>query len=347
MARRKKTSATDREARRRSDRRSFLSRSLVASGALLAAPSTLAAGCGASLSSAMASGEMRDSMDRLERGLGTIRAIPPGTIARQLTWMSRPELSERILRQALEGLVVADVTRSLPAGERLPRPLAARLVRELPAFEHSTRTHHALLARMPDRARRQLDERIRREPDITMEIAGWLDEHADELGTARESRLQLRIAARDVQSRLRRQSANAVVDDCVAKVERVMARSGNSLAFARSSMVPAMIDAIWQEVDGVPSEGGTSLAAPGRALPRPPGQQHFEDDMEWSRFMDQSNRFWSARWRRPGDEELLIGPALMPFGSVTCGVLLIAGLIVLLVGAVQNANWDGVPRDVH
>jgi len=32
---------------------------------------------------------------------------------------------------------------------------------------------------------------------------------------------------------------------------------------------------------------------------------------------------------------------MMPLGLVTCGLLLIAGAIVAIAGAVQNGEWDG------
>ena len=50
---------------------------------------------------------------------------------------------------------------------------------------------------------------------------------------------------------------------------------------------------------------------------------------------------WNASWARPGDAEIRLGGIRMPLGLVTCGVLLIAGLITLISGEVQNGEWDG------
>ncbi len=340
------------EQRFRVGRRRFLSRSAFASSALVAAPSVVALtapGC-ATLSHAMGAARAQALADRLDAGLDRIRSVPQGTLARQLTWHARPDIAEDVLRQTIESLVVADVARSIPDGTQAPRALAERLGAELPVVARAVDTHHALLSRMPGSARRRLDLRIRQEPEIPTEVADWIDRNAAELGAARESRLQLRLAARDVKVRLRRQSANAVIDDCVAKVERAASRSGGSLAVARSVRTSAMIDAIWQQVEGAPGSSGfgRSLSPPVVHLAPPPPSasppmRSPQQDLEWARFTDTSDRFWSARWERPGDHEIIIGATMMPFGLASCGLMLIVGLIVLIAGAVQNASWDGTP----
>ena len=52
---------------------------------------------------------------------------------------------------------------------------------------------------------------------------------------------------------------------------------------------------------------------------------------------------WSEFWARPGDEEIRMGAIMMPFGAISCGLMLIIGLIVLIAGHVQNGDWDGTP----
>ncbi len=329
------------------DRRTFLTRSALASGALVA--TTSGVGCGAAAPGGLVSTDLSGELEaRLARGLARVRDVPRGEIARQLTWVARPDISENLLRETLESLVVVDVARSIPEGQSVQGPLADALMAELPVLGRATDAHHTLLARMPASARAKLDEEILKEPSLPMDIAEWVDRHARELGTATDSRMKLRWAARDVQARLRHQSANAVIDDCVAKVERVLERSGRPLALARSDAAKAMADAIWQQVDGAPSSGGGLGVPPppagSTAPPQPQGPSLGAQDREWASFVDDSHRFWSARWRRPGDQELRVGAIMMPFGLLTCGLLLIVGLIVVIAGAGMNANWDGTPR---
>ena len=329
------------------DRRSFLSRTALGSSvALVGAPvlgSAVAGsitGCGgAPVLPELASREVRQLHARLDRGLARVRAVPRGDIARQLAGHPRPALAEDILRLGLETFVVADVVRSVPEGVSVPPSLQARLTPELPLVDRYTNTYHALLTRMPPTARRRLDAKLRSKPEAAMEVAGWIDEHAGTLGVAGESRLKLRQAALTATTRIRRQSTSAVIDDCLAKVDRVVARSGRSLSMARSIVTGAMIEAIWQQVDGVPPGGGLGgdgLGAPG---PEPAPAQ--------PEVVDVGPQQWSARWGRPGDEEIEIGAIMMPFGLLTCGLLLIIGLIVLIAGAVQNSVWDGTPQAVQ
>ncbi len=316
-------------------RRAFLARSALASGALVAG-----AGCGAAFpQSSLTRGEARELLARLERGLDRVRSVPRGAIARELTWQARPDRGESIIRHTIEALVVSDVARSLPEG-RVEGPLAARLTEELPVLQRATVIHHALLSRMPTAARAGLDRRLRREPDIPTDVAAWIDRHAAELGTGMESRLKLRRAAHDVGVRARRQSAAAVIDDAVAKVERVVGRSGGAAALARARDADALLQGVWDQLGDGRGAGG-ALASPTGA---PPGVVSPED-YEWEGFLNAGERFWSADWRRPGDEEMRIGTIMMPFGAISCGLMAIIGLIVLIAGLVQNGDWDGIPRN--
>ena len=345
------------EAAFRVGRRRFLAGSALASSALIAGPAAVGlAGCG-TLGSAMSSRDALALETRLDVGLGRLRNTPRGAIARELSWHPHPQVAEDVLKQTLEALVVADVARSLPPG-RAPTALSTRLGRELHVVSRATDTHHALLTTMPGSARRRLDTRIRREPEIPSQVAGWIDRNAAELGTARESRLKLRQAAHDVSTRLRRQSANAVIDDCVAKVERAASRAGTSLAVTRSTRVSLLLRGIWQQADAVPRPSGRALTPPGPSthIPVPPAGGSMpptaapsalaraSQELDWARFTDTSDRVWSARWARPGDREIAAGAVMMPFGLASCGAMLLVGLIVMIAGSVANANWDGSPR---
>lgn len=329
------------------DRRSFLARSALGAGALLAsAPALGASGCGARHAMPELGGLEADALAaRLERGLSRVRDFPAGQLAEAFPDLRRPELSENILRTTLGGLVVADVARSVPDAVRVPRGLAEPLTGALPLVGESAELHHALLTRMPSEAKRSVGARIRERPATVTDVAEWIDGQGRELGVARESRLELRRAAMNVGVRMRRQSASAVIDDAVQKVGRVVARSGSSYALQRSAAVAAMIDAIWQE--GVPGGAGASLTAPSATYlaAAPYRVRAPSDDEAWSRFLTpEGPPRWSAEFARPGDEERRIGFIMMPFGAISCGLFLIIGLIVMIAGSVQNGDWDGMTR---
>lgn len=323
------------------DRRSFLARSTLGSAtalAGLAGVGSQSAGCGAAHGRpVLGAVESAELLTRLERGLAAVREIPVGVIAAEIPWQVRPEHHETILRLGIESLIVADVNRSVPVGTGVSRALAERVAAEVPMLERAVGTYHALLTRMPPAARRDLDRRIRERPDAPMDAAEWLDQRAGVLGIDPGSRLLVRDAASNMAARIRRQSASAVIDDALAKVERAVARSGNALAHAASATTVAMIDAIWQTVDG--AGGGPSGTTP------PPAPSAYAAPASGAYVgasaVEPTTTRWNESWARPGDHDIEIGAIMMPFGLITCTVLLWVGIGVLVHGISQNNGWDG------
>lgn len=198
-----------------------------------------------------------------------------------------------------------------------------------------------LLERTPPIARRQMDLRLRDYPDAALDVAAWVDQRAGNLGVESSSRLDIRQTASGLTVRARRQSMSAVIDDCLGKVERVRART--ALSLSPSAATAAMIDAVWQTVDGTGSPGAT---------PAPPSSYVYTDPASPSGViitpaadptLPASDGRWSERWASPGDPEIEYGAimmALCPVGPP----LLIVGLILIIVGCVQNGEWDGTPH---
>ncbi len=150
-------------------------------------------------------------------------------------------------------------------------------------------------------------------------------------------------------SRMRRQSANAVLDDCVAKLDEVFARQGAVLPADLRTHTAGIVDAMWQQVDESTSQassGGSTSAAP-RGASRV-AVSDVDPLVVPDRFASLGEMAsptepvqWNESWARPGDEEIRLGAIMMPLGLVTCGLLLIVGIIVLVVGEEQNGSWDG------
>ena len=167
------------------DRRTFLSRGAMASGAALAVAPTALAGCGgASLRPTLSAHETADLVARLERGLSQVQGAPAGAFATAIPWRVRPDLSEDVLRMTLATLVVADVVRSVPEGTEVPAALAEALEPHRAMLDRCTSTHYAMLSRMPPAVRRNLDRRVRAQPELTTNVAEWIDGRARELGVA-------------------------------------------------------------------------------------------------------------------------------------------------------------------
>lgn len=328
------------------DRRSFLGTAVL--GALGTA--TTSAGCGAAQHRLGAS-ELRELMARLERGVRTLRDTPTGSIADELAHHARPDLSEQVVRLTIESLLVADVVRSVPEGTAVPPELAERLASHAPRLDRCTHTSRAYLARMPQLPRRALDRRLRRDPSAAMNGAEWLDGHACRLGIPVDNRARLRSGALGAGVRMRRQSAGAVIDECVDHLDRTVARSGNVLAPHLARSTEAIVDAMWQQTIDVPAPPPSyGVPTPTRAPPPTPHlvapragppllvvPQRFRSPGEMADATEPVQ--WSPTWATPGDEERRIGTGLM---LAICPVFVLVGLVVFLVGEVEGASWDGI-----
>lgn len=325
-------------------------------------------GCGAAGGPAPVVGgrEADELVARLERGLRSVRESPfaeASSAATAQPWRVRPDPGERVIRLGLEALVVADVARSIPPGAHVPEHLAQRLGEALPILDECVTTYHALLERTPPAVRRNLDRAFRGTPDVAMQITEVIDQRAGAIGVSNESRLRLRNAARNVGTRVRRQSASALIDDCVSKVDGIAARvaGGDDLRLARGPATTAMIDAIWQEVEGT---GGTSSGGVYGAPPPQGAAAQTGSPVSQGVYVPPEGA--GAQQAPPsesgaGDPELAVGGVMLGVGaaafgiggivtavtgnvwvivgvSTPAGVAVIIGLILLIVGAVQNAR---------
>ena len=215
--------------------------------------------------------EVVSLIDRLERGIDGVRGSAFVTTARP--WSIRDDAPARMLRLGLEALVVADVARSITPGVRLPDALATRLDAALPVLDECVLGYHALLDSAPPAVRRNLDARFAAEPDVAMNVAERIAERAASIGVSSESRLRMRAVASNLGTRVRRQSAGAVIDDSAHKIELAVGHTGADIRLVRGPATAAMISAIWQQVDGAAPSGGTASSpwgaayAPGTTTP--------------------------------------------------------------------------------
>jgi hypothetical protein len=190
---------------------------------------------------------------------------------------------------------------------------------------------------MPPAARRSLDRRVREVPDAEEHVTAFLQPYARRLGVAHESQTLFFDEIASVTARIRRQSANAVIDDALAKTERVVSRNAAVFGHATSATTVAMIEAIWQAVDGSVSASGSTSGA---AVPPPPSA-YVTAEASYTEPVPVGDGRWNERWARPGDSDVEVGAILMPFGLLTCTILLWVGLGILIHGQNVNASWDG------
>jgi hypothetical protein len=299
-------------------------------------------------------------IDRLDRGLEAVRTSPFALTSQP--WTIRSGATERVMRLGFESLVVADVARSLTPGVRLPDALATRLDETLPILDDCAVTYHALLESTPPSVRRNLDARFRDEPDVAMQVAEVIHDRASAIGISNASRLRLRNIATHVGARVRRQSTSALVDDCARKIEVAVAHGGAQVRLARGPAAMAMIEAIWQQVDGVPQGGGGASSLPsGYQTSAQYGYGATAPTTTTTQATDPELVLPEPSHESPGDPELTVGGVMLGAGlgvfgisalislgiassmpmivaATPAGVAVVIGLILLIVGAVQNAR---------
>jgi len=228
-----------------------------------AALGTAVIGCGGvTVRPELAETDARALAARLELGMRRLNDEPFGTLVHGAP-ETRPDLRERVLRITIESLLVLDVLRSITEGASIPSTLAEVLAPRMSTLDRAVHTHHALLSRMPAERRRNLDARLRERPELAMDVAEWIDRHATELGVPLDNRLRIRNSAMTIGTRMRRQSTNAVVSDCTAKLDELFARQSVPLAPDLAASTARVVDVLWRQVDE-----SSDLAAPGVASPR-------------------------------------------------------------------------------
>lgn len=346
-------------------RRDFLGSSLgaslgagVASVGALGMPAWLAGCGGAALRPELGARETTALLHRLDTGFRLLDETPLGGLSAARPWQLRPDLAEPVMRLGAQALIVADVARSIPENTPVPGELRTRLVETLPILDRCTASYHQLLRTTPPAVRRNVDRHFRAQPDTAMDVAAYLDGHASRIGISPESRLRMRSNASWITTRITRQSTNALVDDTLLKVERAVVRSGGSVDALRASTTHGFVDAIWAAVDGEtgvatpPPPPSGYAAASGEAVVAPPPAGGVVPPTETT--PEESGS--------PGDEELIVGGVLIGSGLAVFGIatligwaagsagigaligatpgsaLVITGIIVMIVGAVQNAN---------
>jgi len=109
-------------------------------------------------------------------------------------------------------------------------------------------------------ARVDLQQKLKRRPELGMRLGEELDSEAARAGLSLERRLHLRSMASQLTFRLKNQSASLLIDEYVGKVKKVTARQG-SPAEVQRRLAAAMSQAAFFGAQ-VQTGGGAAVVAP-------------------------------------------------------------------------------------
>lgn len=340
------------------DRRSFFSNTAALGAGAAAIPLI---GCGPSLRSgpvgtfseaeaaALVAG-LRRSLDATTNLRVASRLVPDSGLAEEPGLRGRLDFADALADKAVHALLIADVGGRFRSNLADPERVAPYLAEFAPLLDDAVTEHTALLARAPVRQKRLVSERIRRDPGLPMRLGEELDAHARALGVSADGRGKMRRILAEVSARSRVQSFGVVVDDYVDKVQRVAARCGQDVAFARALATSASAEALWAIAPSAPA-----ATAPAASTSPPWGSQ--ATDPETPRVVDARVR-GGSRTIRTGLWTGGIGLATFGLGAgiaaagggigsgigvvgllvATLGaVTVLVSLIMLLAGAIQSA----------
>jgi len=282
----------------------------------------------------------------------------PVSAARQ----ERVQARESVFRRSLRSLYLSQTFRDLPPESQAHPELQALMQRHLPELDQSVLEMTELLEGLSPEQRRATREELQRRPDLALQIAEVVDEHATSAGVSSNRRGQFRSMLTHASFRLRHGSPDALIDEYTGKVRRALAPDGASRALALSAAAQATSELFFAQAGGVAQTGGgaTPSSPPttppttpppqraGRGKPvRPPGPAPS-----------------SAPSAAPAKSTLTTGAWMLGIGAITFGastgivaaggsafvlgmtigaLLFAIGLIVVIVGALINATQGDVP----
>jgi hypothetical protein len=227
-------------------------------------------GCGALLEGLTPHAGVADlgaRLARLEAGLEEasrsrlIASLAPEA-ARSRAPVVRAKLDEleELSRGAMRCLLVAGTVKSLSRDELDDARVSAMLDRVSPEMDEVVGKLTATMANLPDDQRGALQEELRKRPELPMTLAGKLDGRAGAYAVPTGARANLRAAAVDGSFRLRHQPPGILIDEYLAKVERVTAIRAPEATAQRQLAGRVMNETVWR------SQRGTTTATVGGYL---------------------------------------------------------------------------------
>ena len=211
--------------------------------------------------------DMEAFLARLDRGMsflstGTpIEPLVPKPSA--LQWEDRQGKKrdgEALFRKSLRSLFLVASFRDLPERDRLHPGMQSRMWGSLGEMDEAVLGVTEMLDSLTPAARVDLQQKLKRRPELGMRLGEELDTEAARAGLSLERRLHLRSMASQLTFRLKNQSASLLIDEYVGKVKKVTARQG-SPAEVQRRLAAAMSQAAFFGAQ-VQTEGGAAVVAP-------------------------------------------------------------------------------------
>jgi hypothetical protein len=135
---------------------------------------------------------------------------------------------ESLLQKGIRSLYVSGIFLDQPQAVRACPELQQRVIDNLPVMDEAIRESTTVLAGLTQVDGKQFQQALHAHPEIGMRVAEVLDGRASELGISRKRRMQLRLAAAQITTRLRHQHPAVLAEEYLVKTNKAYVRHGGS-----------------------------------------------------------------------------------------------------------------------
>jgi hypothetical protein len=256
---------------------------------------------------------------------------------------------ERLVKKALRSLVMTGAYRELSDKAKRHDGVKARVEAVQPELDDAVLGVAALLGDLNEGDRVELQMRLKDDPKLPNRVAEWLDGAMSRMNMPTARRLRLRRLAQHVGWRLEHQPVSVLLEEYVAKVDKVSRRIGYSEELKRQVATRALSSSLlaWQDPATALNQAGANQAEP------PENAAPTVDCTTGSPRGTTAVTVGGVLLGVSGALAIGGGVALATSGLggavfvlTAAGVLLLAGLITLIVGLVLRSGAPAPCKEV-
>lgn len=153
------------------------------------------------------------------------------------------------LATTYQALVYSELVTALPEDLRTSEEVESDIAVMSPVLDQAVADAYYVVGMADDETKAQIDQEIRDDPDALMDMASLLDKDGARHGMGLRGRLRLRRASRQLSSRLRVQSADAVLTELTEQITRVAERNGTRSPSDTDFQVTMATRRMWAHYD--------------------------------------------------------------------------------------------------
>ena len=230
------------------------------------------------------------------------------------------------LSTTYQALVYSELVSSLPEDLRNSKEVQSDIAAMSPVLDQAVADAYYVIGMADDETKQQIDREVRDNPDALMDMASGLDQDGARHGLGMRGRLRLRRASRQLSSRLRMQSTDAVVTELTDQITRYAERNGARSPGETDFEVSLAARRMWAQYDD-----------PFGATPSPLPAEEVEPSAPSAEELEPSQMERSRRLARLEAKEKRLTQASRGLAGAGGGLLIAGGIAFGVTGAIGAA----------